>query len=127
MSAQGDRIDRIAGLIHRELSGLLREVKDPRVPALVTLREVRVTRDLGQATIYFSLLGEEDPQEVRAGLTRAAGFLRARLADLLELRRMPRLRFVHDPAAQRAEQVERLLAQHTRRPPAAADGHEDDG
>lgn len=126
MSAQGDRIDRISGLIHRELSGLLREVKDPRVPVLLTLREVRVTRDLGQATIYFSLLGDDDPQEVSAGLTRAAGFLRARLADLLELRRMPRLRFVHDPAAQRAEQVERLLAQG-KRPPAADDGHEDDG
>ena len=96
------------------------------MPVLLTLREVRVTRDLGQATIYFSLLGDDDPQEVSAGLTRAAGFLRARLADLLELRRMPRLRFVHDPAAQRAEQVERLLAQG-KRPPAADDGHEDDG
>jgi ribosome-binding factor A len=73
----------------------------------VTLTRVDVAPDLSNARVYWSVLavrprepaaGEQTEAETRAGLESAAGFLRSRLAHALTLRRIPELRFVHDPS-----------------------------
>lgn len=100
------RTERIGEQIRAELARLLREeVTDPRV-GLVTLTRVDVSPDLRNARVYWSALhadAERDPREDAAGetalgLASAAGFLRRRLARLLHLKRVPELRFVHDPS-----------------------------
>jgi ribosome-binding factor A len=91
--------------IRAELARLLREeATDPRI-GLVTLTRVDVAPDFSNARVYWSTLAapraEEPPEavgETQAGLDSAAGFLRSRLAGLLELRRIPELRFLHDPS-----------------------------
>ena len=91
----------IASQLRGEVARLLQqEVVDPRV-RLVTLTRVDVAPDLSNAVVYYSVMGEDDPQSVESvddGLHSAASFLRRRAARSLALRRMPELRFRYDPS-----------------------------
>lgn len=106
------RTDRIGDYLQRELSELVRrEVKDPRL-GMVTIQEVRVTRDLGWADVYFTLLGEEEPArslESQDILNNAAGFLRSCIAKDLNTRTTPRLRFHYDHLPEEASRMEELI------------------
>lgn len=105
------RTDRIADQIQRELSQvLLFELKDPRV-GMVTLQDVTVSRDLSYAEVYFTLLGEdaEAGREAEKVLTGAGGFLRSKLAQSLNTRITPKLRFHYDETPERAAGLSRLI------------------
>jgi ribosome-binding factor A len=100
------RSERVGEQIRAELARLLREeATDPRI-GLVTLTRVDVAPDFSNARIYWSALAarpraadaEALDADTQAGLDSAAGFLRSRLAAELALRRIPELRFVHDPS-----------------------------
>jgi len=95
------RTERIGEQIRAELARLLHEeATDPRI-GLVTLTEVDVSPDLANARVYWSAVGPKDVDQrkrIEAGLESAAGFLRHRLARILELKRVPELRFRHDPS-----------------------------
>ena len=82
-----NRINRINEEIQKELSALLRTVKDPRVQdALISITRVETTPDLRYAKVYVSVLQEERAKEAMAGLRSAAGYLRRELARKLNLR-----------------------------------------
>ena len=85
---------------------MLRKVKDPRVKRL-TITAVKVTHDLGQARIYYTLprRDEERLDEVAKGLKSATGFVRAELAKRLRLRRVPEIHFIKDELYERALRV----------------------
>jgi ribosome-binding factor A len=91
----------IASQLRGEVARLLQqEVVDPRV-RLVTVTRVDVAPDLSNAIVYYSVMGEDDPDSVEAvddGLYSAAPFLRRKAAHSLSLRRMPELRFRYDPS-----------------------------
>ena len=106
-----NRTDRIADQIQRELSRLLQfELKDPRVH-LATVQDVKVSRDLSFADVYFTLLGQgaDAGVEAEAVLSGAAGFLRSSLAQTLNTRTTPKLRFHYDETPERAAQLSRLI------------------
>jgi len=105
------RLQRIAGRISQELSVILiQEINDPRL-AGVLITDVTVDRELAYADIYVSALeGKERSAEAIQGLEHAAPFLRRTLADRIELRVFPRLRFHWDPTPERADHIEKLLA-----------------
>lgn len=104
------RLLRINERMREELSQiLLQEVADPRL-AGVSITDVRVDRELTYADVYFSSLeGSERAKEIAEGLEHAQGFLRRALADRVELRVFPKLRFHYDPTFERAERIERLF------------------
>ncbi|MGH8495090.1 MAG: 30S ribosome-binding factor RbfA [Gammaproteobacteria bacterium] len=106
------RSQRLAGQILRNLSELIRaEVDDPRLKS-VTLTEVKVSRDLSHARVYFSLFDpEQDTPAAQTALSRAAGFLRGRLAQSLTVRHMPELHFEHDESAARGARLDALIAE----------------
>ncbi len=88
---------------------LLQEVADPRLVG-ISITDVRVDRELTFADIYFSSLeGSERAKEILDGLEHAQGFLRRALAERIELRIFPKLRFHYDPTFERAERIERLF------------------
>lgn len=105
------RIQRIAGRISQELSVILvQEINDPRL-AGVFITDVTVDRELAYADVYISALeGKERSAEALKGLEHASPFLRRTLADRIELRVFPRLRFHWDPTPERADHIEKLLA-----------------
>ena len=106
------RLQRINDRIRTELSTMLvMEVADPRLGG-VTVTDVRVDRELAYADVYVSAVeGHERSKEILQGLNSASGFLRKALSDRVELRTFPRLRFHWDPTPERADHIERVLAE----------------
>ena len=107
MGVEYSRADRVGSLMQRELAGLIRELKDaPR--GLVTVQEVRVSRDLAHAKVFFTVLGG-DPEESRKRLQQAASHLRYELGHRLRLRSVPELRFTYDTSIEEGERLENLI------------------
>jgi ribosome-binding factor A len=101
---------RIESEIQRVLSALIaREVKDPRV-GNVTITGVQMAKDKSAAKIFFTPFASlNPPEQVRVGLTHAAGYLRGELGRRLGLRHAPRLEFVFDDTVEGAERLTRLI------------------
>ena len=105
------RSRRIADQIQRELADLIRlELKDPRVPELVTVTGVEVSADQSHAKVFFTLLGDDTKiAEATAGLKSAAGFLRTQLGHRMKLRVVPQLDFKYDTSVERGLRLSQLI------------------
>lgn len=87
-----NRIGRINEEIQKELSGLLRNLKDPRVQGtMISLTRVETTPDLRYAKVYASFLEEDKAADALKGLRSASGYLRRELGSRLQLRYTPEL------------------------------------
>lgn len=105
------RASRIADRVREELSEMLiQEISDPRLGG-ISITDVTVDRELAYADVYVSALeGSQRAEDVLAGLEHAHGYIRHELAQRIELRVFPRLRFHWDPTFEKAEKIERLIA-----------------
>jgi len=109
MPADYSRTDRIAEQIKREIALLIRNhVKDPRV-GMVGILNVKVTKDLAQAKIYFDMLQEDSSVECEKALNNAAGFLRRELGRSVKLRATPALKFIYDDTELKANKLSHLI------------------
>lgn len=107
------RQQRVADLIQREISDILRRrIKDPRLVG-VTITGTRVSPDYQYADIHFYRLGgdPEGIQEAVQGLESASGFIRRELGGRLTIRHTPALRFHLDESIDYGDHIEALLAQ----------------
>ena len=104
-----NRIGRINEEIQRELSSLIRTVKDPRVHGLVSITAVDTTPDLRYAKIFVSVLDKSDVKEVVKGLRSAGGYLRRGLGRSLQLRYTPELTFVADDSIAEGAHILELI------------------
>ena len=87
-----NRINRINEEIQKELSSLLRTVKDPRVQdTMISITRVETTPDLRYTKVYVSFLQEDRVEGAMKGLKSAAGFLRRQLGSNLKLRYAPEI------------------------------------
>lgn len=87
-----NRIAIINEEIQKELSALLRTVKDPRVQdVMISITRVETTPDLRYTKVYVSFLQEDRAKDAMAGLKSAAGFLRRQLGSNLRLRYSPEI------------------------------------
>ncbi len=106
------RTDRVGDQLQKELAVLIqREVKDPRL-GMVTVSGVTVSRDLGYADVYVTLLGEDSPERIKENLKvlkQAAGFLRSQIARRIKLRHVPELRFHYDESVVRGQRLSSLI------------------
>ena len=91
-----NRIGRINEEIQRELSDLIRGLKDPRVQTMLSITRVDTTSDLRYAKVHISVLEESRENEARKGLRAAGGWLRRELGSRLQLRYTPELVFTLD-------------------------------
>ena len=104
-----NRIGRINEEIQRELSDLIRSVKDPRVTGLISVTAVDTTPDLKFCKVYISVLDKSDVNQVLKGLKSAAGWLRRELGRTLNLRATPELTFVRDDSIDQGAHILDLL------------------
>ena len=104
-----NRIGRINEEIKRELSDLIRSVKDPRVTGMISVTAVDTTPDLKFAKVYISVLDKSDCTQVLKGLKSAAGWLRRELGHALQLRYTPELNFVQDDSIDKGAHILDLL------------------
>ncbi len=104
------RSRRVGEQIQRELALLLqREVRDPRL-SQVTISAVKVSRDMSQATVYFTVLGQkEDISSIQQALEKASGFLRHALGEQLVMRSLPQLKFIYDDSISRGADLSNLI------------------
>jgi len=107
-----NRSHRVGDLLLEFLGKLLvRDLADPRVRA-VTLTGIEVRRDLKHVAVYFSVRnGQSSSEEAMMGLSRATGFIRAKIASELGLRFVPTIVFVFDETPDRAQRIDDLLRQ----------------
>ena len=107
------RMERVNQLLREELSDLLqRQLKDPRLGALMTITEVDVSPDLRHARVYVSVMGDAEEQQAAIdALSAAAGFLRRGLRGRLKLRNVPELQFHHDRAMEHGSHLLTLIDQ----------------
>ena len=106
------RIEKIQELMKQEISNIiLRDLKDPRI-GFVTVTQVEVTRDLSQAKVYVSLMGnEKQVADCWAGLSSSLGFIRREVGDLMRLRVTPELSLMIDKSLDYSEHIQKLLLQ----------------
>jgi ribosome-binding factor A len=110
----GLRQERLADEIRDVVAMCFRagQMEDPRL-AGVTITAVKLTGDLQLASVYFRLYGDDSDQAQKAakdGLRSATGYLRRRIAESVDIRRVPNLRFFFDESIQRGSRIEELLA-----------------
>ena len=119
MSREFSRSDRVASQIQRDMADLIRlNVKDPRL-GMVTVSEVKVSRDLAVAEIYVTFLAASEPTDDCLELLAShyGVLLRRELGKRLCIRSLPELRFLFDDSIERGMHMDALLEQlaHTQR------------
>ncbi len=104
------RMERIKEEVRRELSAILRELKDPRIHTMTSVVAVDVTKDLKYAKAHISVMGsEQEKQDTIAALKSAAGFIRREISSRLDLRITPEFTFVLDTSIDYGIHINQLL------------------
>lgn len=105
-----NRISRINEQVKHEMSYIIRNLKDPRVPDMTSVVEVEVTTDLKHCKAYISMLGtDEQIAEGSEGLKHSAGFIRKELARRLNLRNTPEIHFIMDNSIEYGIKMSQLI------------------
>jgi len=105
-----DRTRRVAELIRRALADIIRDRLPDRGLGLLSITATEVTRDLSRATVFISLLGEEEDQErVTKILNEESSALRHELSRTLNLRHTPEINFRYDLSIERGARLSRLI------------------
>lgn len=109
MSTNYKRTDRIAEMLQRKLSQIIKqEIDDPRMPDFVTISAVKVAADLSHAKIYFTVFNSDTALTAEI-LNAAASYLRSALARTSTLRTVPQLHFVYDDSIEYGRKLSRLI------------------
>lgn len=105
-SAMTARQEQLGSVILRAMQQILaRGLSDPRVRGLITVTRVRVSDDLREATVLVSVTPEDQAELTLHGLQHAAGHLRSRLGETVNLRRLPKLIFRADRSLKKSAEV----------------------
>ena len=105
-----DRTRRVAELIRRALADIIRDQLSDRGLGLLSVTATEVTRDLSRATVFFTLLGEEEDQERETKiLNEESSALRHELSRTLNLRHTPEIEFRYDFSIERGVRLSRLI------------------
>jgi len=122
------RASRVGDQIRAELASLLtRDVHDPGI-GFLTITSVKVSPDLQQARVYYTIIGDDKAKRESArALNRATPFLRRQVGQRLRLKRVPELTFLYDESIEKGDRVERILqelqAERAARPGIGDDTH----
>lgn len=118
------RRGRINEEMQKELTQILRRVKDPRVcDAFISITAADCTADLKYAKVYYSAMGG-DEKEIAKGLKAAAGFIRRELASSLNLRMTPELTFIPDHSVAYGAHIASILNKLDIQPEEDTDGED---
>ena len=124
------RYDRINEEIKKALSGIVRDMKDPRISPMTTILYVEATNDLKLAKVKVSVYDKDDGvrRETVAQLNRAEGFIARELGRRIDIRRVPTLKFSLDDSIEYsvhiAEVIDRLKSEREKNAPESVDGDE---
>ena len=102
------KIDRLNNAFVEKISEIIHdEVKDT-VVKMVTITDARITNDLSFAKVYFTTL-DNDKKKVLNSLNKASGFIRSKLCEKIDIRKMPELSFVYDESIEYGKKIEDII------------------
>lgn len=106
-----NRLDRISEEVRREISNVIQnDLKDPRLPALISITRVAVTKDLKHAKVHVSIMGnDEEKKNALNGLRSAAGFIRRELGHRIQMRYIPEIHFELDDSIEHGAYITTLI------------------
>ena len=103
------KTERLAHVLAKEISQILMlEVKDEDIK-FVTITAVDISSDLSYAKVYYTNLIDTDREKVNIALNKAAGFIRGKLFDMVEIRKMPELTFIYDESIEYGNKIEKII------------------
>ena len=103
------KIERLNHAFQEEISMILmREVKNEALK-FVTITGVETTSDLSYAKVYFTILDDSKKDEITKALEKASPFIRTKLAERVEIRHTPELRFIYDSSITYGEHMDSLI------------------
>lgn len=112
--------------VQRELSNIIRAVKDPRVAPWTSVVSVEVAPDLKTCKAYISVLGDEKAQEDTVkGLKSAEGYIRRELARTLNMRNTPEITFILDQSIEYGVNMSRMIDEVNKDLPPLTEDDED--
>jgi len=103
------KLERISSQILREVSNIIHTNVRSKLLKNVTLTGIELSNDLSVAKLYYTFLGDYEEQDVIEELKKASSFLRNQLADRIEIRHTPELRFQFDKSIEYGSNIERIL------------------
>ena len=107
----GFKTNRIASELQKELSSLVRTLKDPRISQLLSIVKVDVSGDLSVAKIYVSAIeGVEASKKSVKGLESASGYLKREISSKLKLRKMPEFKFIADDSISHSAHIADIIS-----------------
>lgn len=104
------KLDRNAEDIRRELTDIMRSLKDPRITGFLTLVRVELSNDLSYCKVFVSSMeGFDAAKSAVKGLNNAAGYVRRELGARITMRKTPELKFVADDSIEHSADIARIL------------------
>ena len=101
------KLDRLGHIFTEAISKIINEeVKDDDIKFVTA---VEITNDLSYAKVYFTNLIDTDREKVTKALNRASSFIRGKLFDEVEIRKMPELTFVYDESIEYGNKIEKII------------------
>jgi ribosome-binding factor A len=89
---------------------IAQKVRDPRIPSIVTVTDIKLAPDTRNATVFISTYGDESEKEnVVAALNRAAPYIQKIVARRIAIRHFPRLKFKFDPSLEYSQRINEIL------------------
>jgi ribosome-binding factor A len=105
-----DRSDRVSNLVHKEISEIIEHEMQETLTGMVTVTGVEMSRDLKNARVFVSVLGDDAlVQSSIEALNGATGFIRARLRERMILKRIPMLSFAYDSSTVHGMYIDKLF------------------
>ena len=106
------RTDRISEEIKKELSSIIRDLKDPRIPLMTSVVAVNVSSDLRYAKAYISVMGKpHEKKDAIKGLNAASGYIRREIGSRIRMHFVPEFSFVEDDSIEYGAHINDLLNQ----------------
>lgn len=106
------KLQRTTEDVRRELTDIIRSMKDPRITGMLSVVRVELTNDLSYCKVYVSSMqGMEATREAVKGLTSGAGYIRYEINQRLGLRRSPEFKFIADDSIEHSADIKRKLEQ----------------
>lgn len=103
------KIERINNNLVKEISYVIStEVKDKDI-GFVTITAVDTASDLSSAKVYFTVLNDSQKELSTESLNNAAGFIRSKLFDLVDMRNVPTLTFIYDESIEYGKRIEDII------------------
>lgn len=103
------KLERLGNIFVEAISKVIHEeVKDDDIK-FVTITAVDVSSDLSYAKVYFTNLIDSEREKVTKALNRASSFIRGKLFDIVQIRKMPELTFVYDESIEYGNKIEKII------------------